>query len=169
MSRLKILKSLHMGLRILKTGLAVALCLIVCRFFDVSPFFAMIAAIISLKTTHEDSVKAGVNRVFGTIIGGLVGMLVLYAYAYLGVENRSWLYDSVAVLVLMVLIKGLSMINRPSAVVISAVVFLSLLYFDAREGTIFAYSINRVIETALGVVIAIVLNRFMMPYDEDIS
>ena len=61
-------------MRTIKTSLAVALCAFVYYFFDRSPAFACIGAIFGLGYDMADSKLNGGNRLFGTIIGGVIGM-----------------------------------------------------------------------------------------------
>lgn len=157
----KLLCKMHLGRRILKTGLAVWLCLVLSKIFSLPPFFAIIAAVICMKVTPQDSIDVGVNRVLGTIIGGFIGMLLLYGLTHFAVPSEGFWYDVVAVGVLMVMIKVLSLVYRTGAVIISSVVYFSILYMDIGDLSIFAYSVTRVIETLLGVLVAILINYWI--------
>lgn len=152
---------IQMGRRILKTGFAVWLCLLLCHVFNLSPFFAIIAAVICMKVTTQDSIDVGVNRVLGTVIGGFIGMVTLYGLTALAIAQQGYIYDLIAVAVLMVMIKALSLVYRTGAVIITAVVYLSILYMDIGDVSIFIYSATRVLETLLGVVVAILINRLI--------
>ena len=68
------------GLRNIKTALAAALCALVYYFLDRSPAFACIGAIFGMGSDMEDSRKNGGNRLFGTLIGGLLGMVLFRLY-----------------------------------------------------------------------------------------
>ena len=61
------------GMRNVKTALAAAFCAFIYYFFDRSPAFACIGAIFGMGSDMEDSRKNGGNRLFGTLIGGLLG------------------------------------------------------------------------------------------------
>lgn len=167
MSPFLALRKLSMGMRIIKTGFAVFICCLLAHIIGTSPLFAAIAAVISMKTTYEDSLKIGRNRVLGTLIGGLAGMSLLYVFASLNIESGRLLYDIISVGILMLLIKILDSIYQSGTIIITLVVFLSLLYLDiGADMTIFSYSALRVIETIVGVMVALVINR-LFPYQEE--
>ena len=64
------------GMRNVKTALAAAFCALAYYFIGRSPAFACIGAIFGMGSDMEDSRKNGGNRLFGTLIGGLLGMLL---------------------------------------------------------------------------------------------
>lgn len=74
------------GMRIVKTALAVFLCFLIdlLRNHQGAPFYSAIAAILCMQPFVSNSVKVAFNRSVGTFIGGLFGMLVLLA-------ERAWL------------------------------------------------------------------------------
>ena len=68
------------GMRNVKTALAAAFCALAYYFVGRSPAFACIGAIFGMGSDMEDSRKNGGNRLFGTLIGGLLGMLLFRIY-----------------------------------------------------------------------------------------
>ena len=67
------------GLRIVKTFIAVSLAMLISSFRpgEGLPFYSAIAAIICLKSDVEGSREIGINRVIGTMLGGLCGLIYL--------------------------------------------------------------------------------------------
>lgn len=64
------------GMRTLKTALAVLICIGIWRIWnDSMPFFASIAAVITMQNSIENSVKVGIDRVIETTLG--IGIAVL--------------------------------------------------------------------------------------------
>lgn len=74
------------GLRIIKSAVAVFLCFVVYELRgEVGiPFYSAIAAILCMQPYVGSSKKVALNRVIATFLGGLSGMLVLL----LGAEHR---------------------------------------------------------------------------------
>lgn len=68
------------GMRTIKTATAAALCALIYYFLDRSPAFACIGAIFGLGTNMEHSKLNGGNRLFGTAIGGVIGMVMFRIY-----------------------------------------------------------------------------------------
>ena len=68
------------GLRTLKTGIAVFLCLLI---WPSEPFFACLTAVICLQDTVSNSIKVGFNRGIGTMLGASSGLIFLFIFRYL--------------------------------------------------------------------------------------
>ncbi len=70
---------MRVGMRNIKTAIAVSLSVAISRFFNMEyPFYAAIAAIISMQTTIGESFKVGRNRMLGTILGAMVGVVFYF-------------------------------------------------------------------------------------------
>ena len=83
MMSIKSVKIPGVGMRNVKTALAAAFCAFIYYFFDRSPAFACIGAIFGMGSDMEDSRKNGGNRLFGTLIGGLLGMVLFRLYLFI--------------------------------------------------------------------------------------
>ena len=70
----------RIGMRNIKTALAAALCALIYYFWNRSPAFACIGAIFGMGSDLESSKLHGGNRLFGTAIGGLLGMALFRIY-----------------------------------------------------------------------------------------
>jgi hypothetical protein len=80
-------KNKFIGLRTLKTVFAVFITLIIDKFSSALDLFIMAStAIISLKPTKEKTILIGIERILGTIIGGILSLTLLYAKDYIGAE-----------------------------------------------------------------------------------
>ena len=64
----------HVGQRNVKTALSASLCALIYYFLGRNPAFACIGAIFGMGADMEHSRLHGGNRLFGTIIGGLLGI-----------------------------------------------------------------------------------------------
>ncbi|MGL4374613.1 MAG: aromatic acid exporter family protein, partial [Turicibacter sp.] len=64
------------GMRTIKTGMAVVLTLYVAKTALISnPFYAAIGTVFAMQNTVKSSFVAGKNRVLGTVIGAIVGFI----------------------------------------------------------------------------------------------
>lgn len=70
----------HIGLRNLKTAIAASLCALIYELIDRNPTFACIGAIFGMGADMENSKLHGGNRLFGTVIGGFLGMILFRFY-----------------------------------------------------------------------------------------
>lgn len=147
------------GLRIFKTTLAVFLALILCHLRSVEsiPFYGAIAAVICMKTDLDQTLEIGLNRVLGTLVGGFSGLvyLIIFKRMYLNSFTNYLIVSSVV----FVLIWLMANLNKPNAISIMCVVFLSITinHGEAPDYPI-AFALNRTIDTLVGVVIAVLVN-----------
>ncbi len=144
---------MKIGLRTIKTSIAVTIGLFAVALLNLeSPFFVTIAALIGMQPTISDSWVVGRNRMIGTAIGAIFGMVLAIwlppnpILAGVGVLALIWLMNA---------------IKTPEAVVISCIVFVAV-FVEAGDGAI-AYALSRLFDTGLGLGIALVVNYFLMP------
>lgn len=147
------------GLRIVKTFIAVTLAMLISSFRpgEGLPFYSAIAAIICLKSDVEGSREIGINRVIGTMLGGLCGLL------YLLIVPANYLPRAVELILISLLasiiIWVMAMAGKPKAISIMAIVFLSITINHGNEGNLpFLFAFNRTFDTMVGVISAIVVN-----------
>lgn len=156
------------GLRIIKTFIAVTLAMVISSFRpgEGLPFYSAIAAIICLKSDVEGSRDIGINRVLGTMLGGLCGLL------YLLIVPANYL-PRLLELILISLISSIiiwimAMAGKPKAISIMAIVFLSITINHGNEGNLpFLFAFNRTFDTMVGVIMAIVVNRFDFEFSDN--
>ncbi len=154
---------IHIGMRNIKTALAATICAFIYAFFDRNPTFACIGAIFGMGSDFNDSKRSGGNRLFGTIIGGLIGMGLFYIYIQfypVPTSNfRFMLFELLFIgILLMVLICQLLVI--PGAIQPAGVV-LCIILFNTPVDAYISYPLNRIFDTAIGVIIGIVVNMLI--------
>ncbi|MDD3347986.1 aromatic acid exporter family protein [Oscillibacter sp.] len=145
------------GMRNLKTSLAAALCALVYYFFDRSPAFACIGAIFGMGSDLEQSKLHGGNRLFGTMIGGLLGMALFRVYLIFYPEGgRSLLLVPLVFIgtVLLIILCQFFWVGgvQPGGVV------LCILLFNTPVDSYVSYALNRIFDTAIGVLAALAVN-----------
>ena len=155
------------GARNLKTALAVTLCI---GFFELIhrqyPFYACIASVICMKDTVESTFSMGKNRLIGTLLGGLIGVLFIFI-----VDNILFL-QSINSLVTAVGVIGAiylcNIIKKPGSVTICCIVFIGIMInYDGPAS--YSYAIGRSIDTSIGIIIAIFINKYINPPVEKIK
>lgn len=68
----------HIGMRIIKTVIAVFVCAIIGWLRGEMTFFSMIAAVLCMQKSAEKTLSTSFNRVMGTAVGGAYGVIVLF-------------------------------------------------------------------------------------------
>ena len=156
-----------LGLRTIKTSISVFLCLIL---FPKEPFFACLAAVSCLQNNVSNSVKASINRVLGTIVGALHGLIFLVFCRYFKFNIESELissfliYLSVAIGIIFV-IYTCNLIKRPGGINVSCIAFLAITTVHAFANPLY-YALNRIIQTFFGSVVASLVNYVLFPVEK---
>ena len=153
-------RSFHLpkvGMRTIKTAVAAGLCALVYYFFDRSPAFACIGAIFGMGSDLSNSKLHGGNRLFGTVIGGFLGMALFRFYLIFYPEGGRSLLLVALVFVGTVLLIWLCQIFWVGGVQPGGVV-LCIILFNTPVDTYVSYALNRIFDTAVGVVAALVVN-----------
>ena len=145
------------GMRTVKTAAAAGLCALVYYFLDRSPAFACIGAIFGLGANMEHSKLNGGNRLFGTIIGGVIGMGLFRVYLIFHPEGGRSLLLVPLVFIGTILLIVLCQIFWVGGVQPGGVV-LCILLFNTPPETYISYALNRIFDTGIGVVAALLVN-----------
>lgn len=141
------------GWRIIKTGIAVALCIWIAELLKFKhPFYSAIAAVLAMQATIEGSFQTGVHRMQGTIVGALTGCI----FALVAVRSPWW--TGLGLIVTMTVLKYL---KWHKAMTIASIVFIAISV--NLTGKPLDYAVNRIIDTALGIIIAYLVNRWIVP------
>lgn len=148
----------HVGMRNIKTAFAATLCALIYFLINRNPTFACIGAVFGMGGNMSESRLSGGNRLFGTIIGGVLGMILFRIYIIF-YPNAG--YHPLMLLLLFVgvilLILCSQVVYWPGAIQPGSVM-LCIILFNTPVETYFAYSINRIFDTAIGVIIALIVN-----------
>lgn len=148
----------HVGMRNFKTALAATICALLYFPFNRNPTFACIGAIFGMGRDLNNSKESGGNRLFGTIIGGFVGMALFHIYVQIyptgGVHALLFLLLFIGIIIMVLICQRLLL---PGAIQPGGVV-LCIILFNTPVNYYIQYSLNRIFDTAIGVIIAIGIN-----------
>lgn len=148
------------GARNFKTALSIFLCIIVLNLLGFeSPFYACIAAVICMTDSCETSIKMGKNRMIGTIVGGAFGML---ATIILSKYDTNVLRTLIICSFIVLSIYVCTLLKRPGSVSIACIVLLANLLLN-RDYSNYIYTLSRIAETFIGIIIAVGVNVYIMP------
>lgn len=152
--RLKKLPRPPIGMRTIKTGLAVSLTLLVAQtgWLD-TPIYAVIGTILAMQSTIGQSLTEGKHRILGTILGGLIGF---------GLAHFQPLTPLLAGAAVILTIYACNQLRLNHSVSITLTVALSIL-IDTSLQHPFTYSAWRTWDTLVGVLIGLAINSFVCP------
>ena len=154
------MQKLTPGMRTIKTALVVAIGLLVSMLLDLKfPYYAAIAAIICTQNTIHGSFKVSKDRILGTLVGSVIGVIFVYIFSY-----NPWT-SGIGVLILLYI---LDVIKLQDAFRVSCIVYLAT--FVPGHGPAIEYGIDRSLATIIGILIALAVNLLVSPpkYSNDI-
>ncbi|MGL4997366.1 MAG: FUSC family protein [Cetobacterium sp.] len=122
---------------------------------DINPFYAATAAVSCLQGTIKDSLKVGIERVIGTIFGGIVGLFAIY---FTLIEPSNFKGNLIMALSMIIIIFGCTYIlKKPASNTIACIVFLGIVTnMDGKNPYFWAG--KRITTTIIGVIIALACN-----------
>lgn len=169
------------GMRNIKTALSVFVCLVfyllcnfvygllpagdsaLCRLLnfllnrhDVS--YACVAAIVSMQSSVEGSVAFGKSRLIGTAVGGVIGIVMVASVPLSNHTVLSYLLVSLGVVITIYIC---NIIKHSPASAIACIVFLVIVLSIDSGSNAVPYAINRMIDTAIGILISVPINCFI--------
>lgn len=150
-------KPKRVGWRTIKTAATSALVAAVYYALGRNPAFACIGVIFGMGTDMKDSIKNGGNRLFGTLIGGLLAIVIFRLYLLPFPHGGHSIY--LAVFLFFGIIALIQLCQRfwPGGVQPGGVV-LCIVLFSTPIDTYVSYALNRIFDTAVGVLAALLVN-----------
>jgi len=147
-------------MRNIKTAIAILVCLIIANLLQLQyPFYAAIATVISMENSVTNSFAAGKYRMMGTFVGAGAGL----AFATIQPENI-WL----CALGTIVAIYICNLLKWNKSIPIAIIVFLAIM-LNLQGDSPLHYSINRIIDTLIGVGVAVMVNYLVFPPKYEIN
>ena len=152
------------GLRMIKSAAAVFLCLLLnmARQGQGAVFYSCIAAVLCMQQDNGSSIRVGMNRVVGTLIGGLAGMLLLAGEQRLHLQG-TLIHALLVSLGVLLIIYVTVLLNKKSASYISCVVFMSIVVSHVTDADPYLFAFNRILDTLIGIAVSFALNFFHLP------
>ncbi len=157
------------GMRNIKTAVAVVICFLLFLPFwsqaspsgegmQIGPFYACITAVICMQSSVEQSVRQGVSRVIGTLMGGALGLLVLVLYDVTG--QHALVMALLLGLGCVAIIWLCNTVRRPAACSLGCIV-LCVVMLNHSGADRYFYLLVRVGETLAGIVVAVAVNHLL--------
>lgn len=147
-----------LGQRSIKTALATAILALIYLPFGEPPTFACIGAIFGMGNDVGDSKKSGGNRLIGTIIGGFLGLIILWLEHLIFPEGNYYIRVALIFFGVILLVWASILFKWPGAVQPGGVVLCIILFETPADHL--SYAVGRIFDTAVGVVFAILINAF---------
>jgi len=142
----------RIGMRIIKTVIAVFLCGLLAFLRDTSALYSMFAALFCIQKSTGKTIESSINRVLGTLIGGVVGVLTVYSMDTLNILHIDLLRYLLLSLLLIPIIEFCLAIKKPDCAGMACMVVMCLVVDPGNKPAV--NSIERLFETLVGVLLA---------------
>lgn len=152
------------GMRIIKSALAVALCVVVdlLRGDAGMVFYSQLAALWCIQMYRDNTVANALQRTVGTFIGALYGLIYILVYPeILGIFGETVWVQSVCLFISIILVIYTTvLVHRNQASYFSCVVFLSIVINHIGDVNPYSFVWNRFLDTCIGIGIGLIVNNF---------
>ena len=152
---LKNFESPRIRARMWRTALAVLITAVVYEYLlsERNPCFALIGAVYAVGSQFEEGFHNGINRVIGTLVGGLlvIPFYELYTSQPFGIPDWIWIVSGLCLVIWCNFALG-----ADSAIQPGSVIYFVVIYTVGTEQVI-PYTIARILDTGCGVLITLLL------------
>ena len=157
----------RIGLRMVKSAIAVFICFIVYYFFRPNGivFYSQLAVLWCIQPLRESTLSKAWQRAIGTLNGALFGLVaILIDQKYIS-SNKfgNLIYAALTSLCIIAIIYVTLLIKKRDASYFSCVVFLSIVVNHIGDVNPYIFVFNRVLDTMIGIAIGMLINGFHLP------
>ncbi len=155
------------GQRIVRSVIAVACCF--CVFYlrnrEGIPFYSALAVLQCIQPYQDSMAQVAKKRVTGTFVGAFWGLVIILIQMYLfhGSLMDTFLGYMLISLFTGIVIYSTVVLNCKNTAYFSCVVFLSITVMHMTDASPFLFVFNRVLDTLIGVGIALIVNTVHLP------
>ena len=154
---MKNLLKIHIGLRTVKTAVAVITAMYLVDHLGTTPsklIFSMLGAMAAVQPTFRESLESCLTQIVGVIFGALAGVLLLY------LNLPHLLATGIGIVLVITLYNSLRIRFSPSLACI--IVVTVCITPDIQP---ISYALGRIWDTAIGLTTGMVINTLVFPYD----
>lgn len=145
-----------LGMRTIKTAMAVAITLLICDILNITnPFFAAIAAIIAMESSISATFSTVKDRIYGTILGAILALVFSWIFPI------NWLSMGFGILIV---IYVCNQFGWQGTIKISTIVFIAVL-LGYEAGNRWEYAVFRIVDTTIGLTIGTLINYYVFPHN----
>ena len=151
------LSRIRIGLRTIKTVVAVIVAMVIVNFYGASPsklLFAMLGAMAAVQPTFKDSVESCQTQVVGVLFGGLAGVVLV------ALRLPMVLSAGIGVALVIMVYNALRIRFSPSLPC-----FIVVMLCTTPDILPMEYALGRFWDSAIGLGVGMVINSLVFPYD----
>ncbi|MDO4710904.1 MAG: aromatic acid exporter family protein [Peptostreptococcaceae bacterium] len=147
------------GMRVIKTALAVFLCLVIVALLgEKYSGYSAIVAIVCMQKDWDDSISISKDRTIGTVIGASFGIATYKILGSLEIEQRLVLpYLTVCIMMIVLMIVMISL-KKHNVTAVTCIIFLSVAVLRDPSVDVWLFALRRVMDTLIGIGISLLVN-----------
>ncbi|MGL4949791.1 MAG: hypothetical protein ACRC5M_05370 [Anaeroplasmataceae bacterium] len=171
----------RIGKRIIKTAIAVYICLLIFvivtvinpEFADAwfAPFFACSAAVYSITVDRKQGITEAKDRIITSTIGGVYAVLIILVYEYIMSTFFSGLNENVDLAIrytvvafmFLILMYLITVFKQKKSFFLIISTYIGITVSLRGDHTIFEHGFARIFSTIIGIVIALSINLIQFP------
>ena len=160
------------GARIIKSSVAVALCMVIYylrTLFPIGngiPFYSALAALWCLQPYSDSTKNYAGQRSIGTFIGAAYGLVFIILLRFIGLTEPIIVYLLASITIVPVIYLTV-ILDKRNASFFSCVVFLSIALLHSFDDNPYLFVFNRVLDTFIGIGVGLAVNNFHLPIKHD--
>ena len=150
-------KRFHIGLRTVKTVIAVIVAMVIVDFYGTTSsklVFAMLGAMAAMQPTFKDSMEACLTQVVGVLFGGVMGALLRM------LPVPQLVATGIGLVLVIVVYNALRIRFSPSLPC-----FIVVMVCITPDVVPMDYAFGRVWDSAIGLAVGMIVNTLVFPYD----
>lgn len=151
------------GMRIIKSAIAVSLCVLVnlLRGEEGMVFYSMLAALWCIQMYRTNTLNNAYQRIIGTVVGAVYGLIyILIVPTKINIYSLGIILEIISVFISIVLVIYTTvLIRKNQASYFSCVVFLSIIVNHLNDANPYLFVWNRFLDTMIGIVIGVLVNN----------
>lgn len=148
---------IHVGLRTIKTTVAVIIAMLIVNAYGTSGsklIFAMLGAMAAVQPTFKESLEACLTQIVGVLFGAAVGVLLRY------LPIPSLAMTGIGIVLVITLYNMLHIRFSPSLPCLIVVILCTTSDIQPLQ-----YATGRIWDSAIGLFVGLVVNMLVFPYD----
>lgn len=150
------------GLRIIKSAIAVAVCYFINLFRkdEGMVFYSQLAALWCIQMYRSNTIRNALQRTTGTIVGALYGLIYLLLVPALLLKNglNNFIGNMIVSGMIILVLYTTVLLKQRHAAYFSCVVFLSIVVNHASDINPYMFVWNRFLDTMIGIGVGVLVN-----------
>ena len=148
---------IHIGLRTIKTAVAVIIAMLIVDSYGTSQsklIFAMLGAMAAVQPTFKESLESCLTQIIGVLFGALMGVLLL------ALQLPSLVAAGIGIVLVITLYNALHIRFSPSLPC-----FMVVMLCTTPDIHPIFHALSRIWDTAIGLGVGMIINTLVFPYD----